>query len=104
MVLTCPEQSEVLEISQLELHAKIVQVEWSSSAVMKISSSQDENGCYEWRLDNLEPGTPYCVRFMIKKEGGEEFGLIGKETVYDTKPIGCSPEKKGGSACSCTVA
>ena len=45
-------------------------------------------------LVNLEPGTPYCVRFAIEGESGT---TVGRETVFDTKPIGCGPKSKSAN-------
>lgn len=39
---------------------------------------------------DLKPGTPYYVRLAIEKKNGDiEFG---PETVFDTKPIDCTPK------------
>ena len=54
---------------------------------------------YEWHVNDLEPGTAYMVRFVSKDtSNGGTIINIGKETVYDTKPIGCAgdADKKGG--------
>lgn len=41
---------------------------------------------------DLEPGTAYFVRLMVKKEDGSV--EYGQETVFDTKPIDCTPKKE----------
>ena len=41
---------------------------------------------------DLKPGTPYFVRLAVEKISGElEYG---PETVFDTKPIDCTPKRK----------
>lgn len=44
-------------------------------------------------MEDLNPGTPYCVRFVVV---GEDNGVIqtGPDTVYDTAPVDCGPKKK----------
>ena len=45
---------------------------------------------------DLKPGTPYFVRLAVEKCGGElEFG---PETLFDTKPVDCTPKRK-----TCTI-
>jgi hypothetical protein len=42
---------------------------------------------------DLKPGTPYFVRLLVEnKEDGSI--IAGKETVFDTKPIDCTPSRK----------
>ncbi len=58
---------------------------------------------YEWHLNDLEPGTAYMLRFVVKEASGTTIASIGNETVFDTKPVGCAgdDDKKGG--CGCVV-
>lgn len=49
-------------------------------------------------LVDLEPGTPYCLRFVIKTGS---IRRIGPETVFDTKPLGCAPEGKKKNCIVC---
>lgn len=41
---------------------------------------------------DLDPGTPYFVRLVLLQE--TEIVETGPETVFDTKPIDCTPKKK----------
>ena len=56
----------------------------------------------EIKLDNisiadLEPGTPYFVRFAVRSTSGAGIVAVGPETVFDTSPVDCTPkqQKKG---------
>ena len=40
---------------------------------------------------DLKPGTPYCVRLAVQDEDKID---VGPETVFDTKPIDCTPKQK----------
>lgn len=42
---------------------------------------------------DLEPGTAYFVRFVVV-ESSSGNRTFGPETVFDTKPIDCTPKKK----------
>jgi hypothetical protein len=44
-------------------------------------------------LVDLKPGTPYFVRLVVFKKDDQSL-TIGPETVFDTKPIDCTPKKK----------
>lgn len=41
---------------------------------------------------DLKPGTPYYLRLAVESSSGEL--LCGPETVFDTKPIDCTPKSK----------
>ena len=43
-------------------------------------------------LVDLKPGTAYSIRLLVVVN--ENSVLIGPETVFDTKPIDCTPKKK----------
>ena len=68
--------------------AKEVDVQTMSDNSMKVSTSS---------LIDLEPGTPYMIRYVIYRGGGDK--IEGPETVFDTKPINCTPKQKK----SCTI-
>ena len=44
-------------------------------------------------LVDLKPGTPYFVRLLVINKV-EQSRTFGPETVFDTKPIDCTPKKK----------
>lgn len=44
-------------------------------------------------LVDLKPGTPYFVRLLVENKE-EDSIIVGKETVFDTKPIDCTPSRK----------
>ncbi len=44
-------------------------------------------------LVDLKPGTPYFVRLVVLKKDDNNL-VLGPETVFDTKPIDCTPKKK----------
>jgi hypothetical protein len=71
-----------------------VDLSLSGGDTVSVSKSSKVTG----NLVDLEPGTPYCVRFVISGPNGKKFG---PETIFDTKPIGCAPKKeKKKSSCS----
>lgn len=41
---------------------------------------------------DLDPGTPYFVRLVLLEN--DIINEIGPESVFDTKPIDCTPKKK----------
>jgi hypothetical protein len=53
------------------------------------------------QIVDLEPGTPYSIRFVISE--GNNLKIFGPETVFDTKPIGCGPKKKKEKSSSCNL-
>lgn len=66
---------------------------WDSLQVknLPIDESNEFDGN---EVDDLEPGTPYFVRFVLENPNGTKD--YGPETVFDTKPVDCTPKDKGG--------
>ena len=79
----------------LVLQYKEVHQTWKEAKELKIDEKNEvDAGAMD--MEDLEPGTPYYVRFlMIKPDGSVE---EGPETVYDTKPVDCTPKEK-----KCTI-
>ena len=42
---------------------------------------------------DLKPGTPYFVRIVVANSATGEL-IVGPETVFDTKPVDCTPKSK----------
>ena len=79
--------------STLALQYKEPHEPWEGCKEVAIDDG-NELDANEMDLEDLEPGSPYYVRFKLKtSDGNVEYG---PETVYDTKPIDCTPkgEKK----------
>jgi hypothetical protein len=85
------------------LQFKIPQVNWEKALEIPVLLDDSSNivsidkNSLAGEIVDLEPGTPYCVRFVKISENG--IRTYGKETVFDTKPIGCGPKKKSSSSC-----
>jgi hypothetical protein len=47
-------------------------------------------------VEDLNPGTPYAVRFIVVN-ANEEIIQVGPDTVFDTAPVDCGPKKKSCS-------
>lgn len=72
---------------------------WDSPQVKTIAV--DESNEFDGNeVDDLEPGTPYFVRFVLENPNGTKD--YGPETVFDTKPVDCTPKDKGGKK-KCTI-
>jgi hypothetical protein len=68
--------------------------DWSSAIEISVKN-QDSISLAD--IVDLEPGTAYFVRLMVKRvDGSVEYG---KETVFDTKPIDCTPKKETCIVC-----
>jgi hypothetical protein len=59
-------------------------VKFPSSAELKLTDAD---------IVDLKPGTPYFVRIAIKDLDNGTV-VIGPETVFDTKPVDCTPSRK----------
>jgi len=71
-------------------------MDWDSPQVKTIAV--DESNEFDGKeVDDLEPGTPYYVRFVLTNPNGTKD--YGPETVFDTKPVDCTPKDNGGKKC-----
>ena len=77
-------------IETLYLEFKEPPVSWSDAKSVTV---QAESGTvkYETEILDLKPGTPYFVRFCLKR--GEE-KTYGPDAVFDTLPVDCTPKRK----------
>ncbi len=81
--------------SQLYLQYKEPHLSWDVAGEVAVTGDTINVNHIVDAVD-LKPGTPYFVRLMVKDEAGNQ--QIGPETVFDTKPIDCTPKKR-----SCVV-
>lgn len=83
-----PKTGETVAIQYKEPH-----VDWSAPApaVGEVAVTNDEVKIAD--IVDLKPGTPYFVRLVIidSSTGQRQYG---PETVFDTKPIDCTPKGK----------
>lgn len=69
---------------------------WELAKIFGISEQQHsdtEITLTEADLIDLKPGTAYSIRFAVIK-ADNACNIYGPETVFDTKPIDCTPKKK----------
>jgi len=80
-------------IRSLTLQYKEIHENWADARNICVSdSNQQVVTLTEADVVDLKPGTPYYVRLAIENSSKEiEFG---PETVFDTKPIDCTPKRK----------
>mmetsp|Transcript_18233 Transcript_18233/g.18301 ORF Transcript_18233/g.18301 Transcript_18233/m.18301 type:complete len:116 (-) Transcript_18233:63-410(-) len=69
---------------------KVAAAPWTDSLEVVLPKNQQEMSNIQDLVD-LEPGTPYSVRFVISRGDKNEYG---PETVVDTKPISCTPKER----------
>lgn len=71
--------------------------EWEKAAEFEVRSrTANEVNLTEGDASNLvdlKPGTPYYVRIKIQFQDDSSI-LYGQETVFDTKPVDCTPSRK----------
>lgn len=80
-------------LRQLRLQYKDVHLPWEQAKFVSISlDNPSEVNLTAFDVVDLEPGTPYSVRLAVVYQTGEE--QFGPETVFDTKPIDCTPKQK----------
>ena len=95
----------LFDSGDLYLQYRLPHVDWSKGTQILVERKErkEENANspikIEVLLADLTPGTPYIVRFChkAKNSGGKSYG---KEVVFDTAPIGCTPRRKKRS---CTL-
>jgi len=76
----------------LKLECKEMHQEWSDAKRIAVDDNNTFNG---EDIGDLEPGNPYFVRFVLVSASDGSVS-VGPETVFDTKPVDCTPktEKK----------
>ena len=69
---------------------------WDSPQVknLPVDQSNEFDGN---EVGDLEPGTPYFVRFVLENPNGTLD--YGPETVFDTQPVDCTPKDKSKKKC-----
>lgn len=108
--LTCkfPSSAEALAIIQdnrLRLQYKQPHLPWEQAKAVSLvldkpgarkdAASVDITVSSSVCVEDLEPGTPYAVRFIVVDANETEHIVqIGPETVFDTSPVDCGPKKK----------
>jgi len=80
---------------EMFIQCKLPQVDWTQA---KNISVNNQSSIALADIVDLEPGTAYNVRFMLKNtvDNSCEYG---PDTIFDTKPIDCTP--KGNSCIVC---
>ena len=88
----------VEDYKDIKLQYKEVHEQWEEAKEFDISvdSLQVDLDSRTGEAVDLKPGTPYFIRLTAIEQGGEK--IVGPETVFDTKPIDCTPKKK-----KCTI-
>lgn len=93
---SCDETSLKLKIEfvhpdnqELRLQYKEPHVPWEAASEVSINNQAVAVA----DVVDLKPGTPYFVRLVLVdvSTGSKEFG---PDTVFDTKPIDCTPKQK----------
>jgi len=69
--------------------------DWSKAGSLALDAATGEIDAQE--IVDLKPGTPYFVRIVAKHRSNGQV-IEGPETVFDTKPVDCTPKKK-----KCTI-
>lgn len=80
----------------LILQYKTPEQTWAESQYIECAVAK---GAQEIKLEtislpDLQPGTPYFVRFAVKAANGPSLINIGPETVFDTSPVDCTPKQQ----------
>lgn len=84
---------DVTVLTSLALQYKEVHETWEEAKDIPISNdSSHGTKLNEADVVDLKPGTPYFVRLVATSKDGQS--VVGPETVFDTKPIDCTPKKK----------
>lgn len=80
--------------SVLVLQYKEPPVDWAAASEVTVQNGEIKVA----DVVDLKPGTPYFVRLAIidQASGAKTFG---PETVFDTKPIDCTPKKRSCVIC-----
>ena len=100
---TCDETSLRLKWSKINITSNILEIKlqykeihelWEQSKECKISIDNDNEGVVLTETDvvDLIPGTPYYVRLIAITNDNNI--ITGPDTVFDTKPIDCTPKQK----------
>ncbi len=91
-------QTEQANQYAIVLQYKEVHEQWDKAKDFAISSSGEgvtlEIVLKEADLVDLKPGTPYFVRLALVNKADKNNVILGPETVFDTKPVDCTPKKK----------
>lgn len=87
-------------IDKFEVHVQYKEIHepWEKAKDYNIPASCQDGVNLELLLKeadlvDLKPGTPYFVRLAVLKIDDNSL-TVGPETVFDTKPIDCTPKKK----------
>mgnify|MGYP005991826861 CR=1 FL=1 len=84
---------DVSTLSQLSLQYKEIFETWEQAKDCPIPIDSVEGAkLSEADVVDLKPGTPYYVRLSAMGKDGE--AQVGPETVFDTKPIDCTPKNR----------
>lgn len=79
---------------QIKLQYKEVHENWEQCKDFFVPSNQiAQITLTEADIVDLKPGTPYYVRIAVVNLASGEV-TVGPETVFDTKPVDCTPKKK----------
>ncbi len=87
-----------LECYEIRLQYKEIHESWDHAKEYSVSGANRDGSNGEVLLKqadlvDLKPGTPYFVRLLVINKV-EQSRTFGPETVFDTKPIDCTPKKK----------
>jgi hypothetical protein len=88
------ESLENAEQYQFKLQYKEVHEKWEQSKEFVVPSHKTAKlTLTQADVVDLKPGTPYYVRIAILNTVTNEV-TVGPETVFDTKPVDCTPKGK----------
>jgi hypothetical protein len=78
---------------EIKVQYKEVHEQWDQAKDFLVKQGVSHVILSEADVVDLKPGTPYYVRLAVcnKIDGSIQ---IGPETVFDTKPIDCTPKRK----------
>ena len=83
--------------NQLRLQYKLPQEQWTAAKHVIVNTDMGTDGSVNIsniEVDDLNPGTPYCIRLAYFNKRTDELIEAGPEIVFDTSPVDCTPKKK----------
>ena len=96
LILTlCLQTSITVEFKPESTDGLKYQVQWkeyheSWDANAKKKFVEDSKSKVE--IEDLEPGTTYCLRLVVCDSSEQPIGEPGKELILDTEQVGCTPK------------
>lgn len=77
----------------LTIQYKEIHETWEQARQYSAPVDQSELNLTHADIVDLKPGTPYFVRLALHNNQNGTV-LLGPETVFDTRPVDCTPKRK----------